>query len=1148
MSDVNPELELSTPPSSTAETKNRVTALFGSAPEVILKAVGNFLKQEPGELDHHNLRLIATAAPAVQDPKLVAELIDQLPITKMSIRIQPIEIEKHRPNFAKIMPNYGTKTRQRLVGDLVRSTTLDHLLFSPPERLTPGAREIVAKHLAKLANGSQNKQAEALASPHATSLTVEAVLDAVERRIDKAAAGSEARPPGKLPLQVAAQGLLGALDSRTTAASPANVERAWALLERCEPDPLYVEHALLLATRNPKLTETAAHAVLDAIDHFQPQSDDDGKKQARMRGSMMSVPEMPESAVRRAATSGCEPSIGLTNDLRDVMNVHRGFEHLNVIFGRPSLVDPRWYVARDDYYNNRSGKDNDPSSTPPSPTDLDRRLAMLPERMLTSGVVQKMTDPDALAIVAGKAEKLYIQSITALVKNPHVPIKVPIDSTETSGDGVRRTGDPAPHPLQDELVAHPPPVPATDDLLAQDDLFSRFEWTGDPAPDLGLILLTDPRLNDADLARVARATTDPDRQKAVLDIVVHHPAAGDEVLDHLLELGEPALLDRFSAATPSPAMHSRLENVVNDENARRLASGGRARPDSGGIEAAVLRGLRANGSANTRLVERVGHNDVLPTEEKIVGLFQREMFATSPTSSVAGGSPPGYTPVDVARQVIADATPNDRRIGLLVSASSGQAQSLLDISNRSESNRAEAREAVQMLADRGLLSSDHWSRLTGNPDKHIAELFATHPLCPQTSTKLEPIATEMVSSTAKALTTGSQLPDPVLVKAWSDLPNRDDVPLRLSTAARILDGQTVGGRTVRVIRTLRELRTAADYMGNCLEGYDTSLTEGSSIIGLVGEGADIVAVAWRLDSGFGLDYFVEADEGLEPENAEHPSHVDDVDRPDNDLGRNQEHDNEHPDTRDLALLADDALAELFAGLGFTEARADTPTERLEPQWELDDLDDLDEGGSRYALVDDWFGHEPEGQDGQPGPIEVRPTAISITEVNSRFNQENVPDDVRRDLEAITERLRNGELMPVAEQELVATDEPSVDDLAPTTESGLLEETRVPELSDAATPDAATAQQVTDATSEDPSASGRRARPPARARRLRLEIDTADRDARSPAFSDSPSLLAPKNTERTDGLVDVSAADATEPIALPTTNDQTTTSEGLDHTM
>lgn len=81
----------------------RITRMFGRATPVMVRAIAKYLEKGPGEFDHQHLRTIAAAAPVIGDPQLVAQLIDEMPITQMDLSVKRVDIDSRPPGTSNAM-------------------------------------------------------------------------------------------------------------------------------------------------------------------------------------------------------------------------------------------------------------------------------------------------------------------------------------------------------------------------------------------------------------------------------------------------------------------------------------------------------------------------------------------------------------------------------------------------------------------------------------------------------------------------------------------------------------------------------------------------------------------------------------------------------------------------------------------------------------------------------------------------------------------------------------------------------------------------------------------------------------------------------------------------------------------------------------
>lgn len=794
MNDVNPEL-------TTVDTTPRakIAELFGSSPTVVLKAVGNFLTKMPGTLDHHNLRTIAAAAPHIRDPKLVAQLIDEIPLTGMHVAARPIDVDGVRAHLARILPSYPARTRQRLVADLVYQTTLQFVSFVPPDEATERARSFMEQHLVKLAT-KPDRQAEAIASPFATARVVDAALDHIEQRIDRAARRSVGHRQRKLPLQLVAGDLAQVFDSKVTCTTPAHVARAWQLVERCARDRTTMRNLIRNIVINKKLESDVGHSVLDMIGdseepsgYFKPRS-----FASRMRGYMVAVPEMPEDVVQRAVAEGATLSEPGEDEFESTLDLG-------------SLVDARLFAIRKSHYASNSGLLNRLSSR-----ELDRRAAALPPNQLTPRLVRQLEDSQALRVVAAKARSLSPTSLTALIENQHLPADSPVASSwynATLGnfrDLVRGTNDESRRRRQ---------------------------------------VIVDPRLTDAELVGIVKSAPTKRLRTARLEVAVRNPSAGQQLFDYAISLTPHSdALVMLAESTASPQMHRRLAELVTQIQSSDLVEFGKSDEQQQGwffIGQRIQMALRDNGSTSMYLSgESEAYECLLrKTPEGRFTIYADDVTRVPLTSSPPPYPPDGYvvsgfSELDVAAAVIRDGSRANHRIDALVAHVADQ---------RADGDLRKAEEAVALLAEADLLSHEHWLALSGALDRHVALRFAMHRNCKTGDSLLAPAAETMISNTVEALDAGVALPSRTALKSWDQLPDVKHAPFPRPREVELLDGRLVAGRRLKVISTPRELTEVADWMGNCLDGYQDDARQGRSVIATAGEKPDLLAVSWVVD-------------------------------------------------------------------------------------------------------------------------------------------------------------------------------------------------------------------------------------------------------------------------------------------------------------
>lgn len=124
---------------------------LGTGNRGVVRAVGAFFAGTTSNLDLAGLELVAAAAPFMS-PEHLARLIEQLPRTRLPVGMAPVDIAMARSQLAAVLgsasePAYPSAVTARLVGSLVRASTVRTLELVPAGRLTPVARELVRAKL-----------------------------------------------------------------------------------------------------------------------------------------------------------------------------------------------------------------------------------------------------------------------------------------------------------------------------------------------------------------------------------------------------------------------------------------------------------------------------------------------------------------------------------------------------------------------------------------------------------------------------------------------------------------------------------------------------------------------------------------------------------------------------------------------------------------------------------------------------------------------------------------------------------------------------------------------------------------------------------------------------------------------------------------
>lgn len=773
---VNPELD-----APNKSHRERVQALFGISSRVLIEAVGSFLKAEPGPLDHHNLRIIAAAAPHIGDPQLVAEMVQRLPITKMFVAARSVDLETLRDDFGAVLPKVTkTRVRQRLVTSLIEDTNRQVLEFCPPQRLTQEARATVKTRLLKLAKGTQQDQAVAVSSELSDNSIVKATLDAIEEKARRAEqAGETSR---KLQLRFIGDALVQVIDRENAHATSEDVERAWRLVQSCEITGLNQETYDVVLSKivsNHKLNQRVAHSVLDAIDGLEAEQWAQAEFKLtpeQMRSRMAAVPDMPESAAARAVLSGIDST------------------------DRDWSVDNRWLLLRARHYG--SSRNLLPRL---SSDQVDRTVVTFPLDQLSLFTIARMTNPEALRKLAQNASQLNPDCLAFLIANDHTPSDVRFGEISPPKSGRK----------QQENAWHP-------------GLTERENW-----------LVRDPRLTDAELARIVDQESDETRRSSFAKIVSTHPSARERVFRVFLkdnfnrthDSGRMNPLNRFVMYTADPGMHQLIVDTFD-----RYWTRAAYRQVVSEVAYHLMHNthfdvkfLPARWKENPNVAELLRDDTMIP------------MLSISPMRQEYGYGPqPGYGPMEIARKVIDSDDDDVRRFHRVDSIFSHLHHGYLR-------HRPEAQDAILHLSEHGCLPQKHLRSLIEDPDLHLSMIAATDKTNMEANTAYELTVERSVASSASAVGRGMAVPSAdSKLRTWKDLPDESDFPFRLPSGAEALNGQIVDGSKLELVRTGRVLGDVAEHMGNCLAGYEEPAKAGNRVIATVQTASGMIAVSWNV--------------------------------------------------------------------------------------------------------------------------------------------------------------------------------------------------------------------------------------------------------------------------------------------------------------
>lgn len=460
-------------------------------------------------------------------------------------------------------------------------------------------------------------------------------------------------------------------------------------------------------------------------------------------------------------------------------------------------IDNRLAIIRSNHYRRTD------SLLPQLNSDeIDIRFASLPSRELATlrGVdgISAVRDSRALTQLVNRILDLEEDTVCALIGNPNLQ----------------------PHHV-DELVAH-----------HVDNPF-QLGCEGRIPNTRTLRLLTSPTFDDDQLARLlqvaVRQTDIPEFRQRVLEVAARNQSSGPLVLGLLQRLHpdlflNPHRLGLLARHTASPQVQAflagRAVEQADDGLACELMGNGTLRRE-------VWEELKERFPDVSGTPITLPHLDVLGNEPPIERSSWRDALTM-----------PAYTAEQMTSEMLSDDAPPDR-VEEIVRAALGA---------EPYTSSKYAISLASRFADEGKLPPEAYVELSGCTDRHVALAFATHPNSTGSAGFRLP-ALEKLEETARVIDTSevARPPDSGL-RSWSQLPNRDDVPLPVDVFSKQIDGATIGSLTLRVPRTLRELRAVSERMHNCLDGYGQRLAKGNDIIIAYTEDKDdIYAVMWEME-------------------------------------------------------------------------------------------------------------------------------------------------------------------------------------------------------------------------------------------------------------------------------------------------------------
>lgn len=372
--------------------KEVVMRYFGTDDPVVMRAVEDFIRRKPGELDHHRLRFIAAAAPLFEDKNHVRYMIDRLATTQMDIALESVDIETAKQQFAVALEGYLPETMRKLVLDLVHESTLQILRDSPFDRVPEGGRSILRAELPRTPDGALVVNWELTNSLYITSEIVTELLDQAEEIVSRSATNSDGSSTRVSLDEIRVHLGLSLVPQHEAILSIEQLDRIWNLFERTEPGNIPAEF-MMSAASNQAMAVRYGRRILDWL-KANPQSNRFGLD-TTVRSLLLVHPGLREDVARDAVRAGA-------------------IESSSVRYGRGlRAVRVQHYLG-------------DSRPLPPmTPGQIDLAVAaLLDDGGLWSPdhveAIAAMREPTALAMLSSRADELGANVFVALLDNPSV--------------------------------------------------------------------------------------------------------------------------------------------------------------------------------------------------------------------------------------------------------------------------------------------------------------------------------------------------------------------------------------------------------------------------------------------------------------------------------------------------------------------------------------------------------------------------------------------------------------------------------------------------------------------------------------------------------------------------------------------------------
>lgn len=785
----------------------RVERLFGSAPRSIVRAAARHLDKRPGALDIYHLEVIAAAAPVIGDPKLVAELIDSMPVTGMHVATDEIDIRSWRNRFREVLPHYPTVTRTKLVKDLVDKSMLHVLSNVPTDRLTPVGEATYLEAMKRDLRGPAFALVRVANAPHMTRGLLVDVLDEVERRIERSEKGTSSRPARAMPIDAVGGALVAVLRQVNEISTDKEVVRAWKLVLRCEMTQQWRRYLTNVVLNNRGLPKDIHPTLLDQINLLEDIED----RQDGLCG-ILHHRELDEREARRAVELGAVPS-----------------QRLPLNTGRLALLRYHAYQT-----------DADEGTLLPanlSDDEIDRRLARKPNRIVDH-LIDEMTTQSVLQELCRREDELELPAFSALVRHPALDLATAIEA-------IARRKERAP---RESMKADPY------ESVSENFRTAAFALQDDrEMPVYEYCLMLHPGID----AVTARTLIDEARLQQLaylLKGVLHNVSVNSNV--ELEQMVLDVLKQQLEAHTrPGDVGENNGHQALSDRDVANLLRHLACNSSSSSIHSQLVE--LALSTSNIHLALDLANNDMVrrevlsPTWALFVERGTSGALAHFPYWRTGHSRGWPHHPSELVREILDDPADRFMITRLIEECVEGAEGSLPEHLYATEDERREAfHAAVGQLIDNDLLTRDEWAKLVGARDEHTAHRYITHPKCPSNAVRFVSRAERELKGTVDAMDRGlGELPARDRSVVWSDLPNPTDEGLPRTELSDVIDGQVIAGLTMRTPRTERELRDVAERMGNCIAGFVDGVRAGTHVVSYADGEQRSYAALWSVTRG-----------------------------------------------------------------------------------------------------------------------------------------------------------------------------------------------------------------------------------------------------------------------------------------------------------